>query len=123
METGRAEERPQIAAVFLNRLKKGMPLQTDPTVIYALKLSGKWDGNIRRKDLELDSPYNTYRFPGLPPGPIACPGRDAILAVLDPAPTKALYFVSRNDGTHQFSETLEQHNRAVDRYQKKRART
>ena len=123
METGRPEERPQIAAVFLNRLKKGMPLQTDPTVIYALKLSGKWDGNIRRKDLELDSPYNTYRFPGLPPGPIACPGRDAILAVLDPAPTKALYFVSRNDGTHQFSETLEQHNRAVDRYQKKRART
>jgi UPF0755 protein len=123
METGRPEERPQIAAVFLNRLRKGMPLQTDPTVIYALKLAGRWDGNIRRKDLELESPYNTYRFPGLPPGPIACPGRDAILSVLDPAPSKALYFVSRNDGTHQFSETLEQHNRAVDRYQKKRART
>jgi len=123
METGRAEERPQIAAVFLNRLKKGMPLQTDPTVIYALKLAGRWDGNIRKKDLELDSPYNTYRFAGLPPGPIACPGREAIRAVLDPAPSKALYFVSRNDGTHQFSDTLEQHNRAVDRYQKKRART
>jgi UPF0755 protein len=123
METGRPEERPQIAAVFLNRLRKGMPLQTDPTVIYALKTAGRWDGNIRKRDLELDSPYNTYRYPGLPPGPIACPGREAILAVLDPAPSKALYFVSRNDGTHQFSETLEQHNRAVNQYQKKRART
>jgi UPF0755 protein len=123
METGKPEERPKIAAVFLNRLRKGMPLQTDPTVIYALKTAGRWDGNIRRKDLELDSPYNTYRYPGLPPGPIACPGREAILAVLEPAASKALYFVSRNDGTHQFSETLEEHNRAVNQYQKKRART
>jgi UPF0755 protein len=123
METGKAEERAQIAAVFLNRLRIGMPLQTDPTVIYALKLAGRWNGNIRRKDLEIDSPYNTYRRPGLPPGPIACPGRDAILAVLDPAPTRALYFVSRNDGTHHFSETLQEHNRAVDRYQRKRSRT
>jgi UPF0755 protein len=123
METGRPEERPQIAAVFLNRLRRGMPLQTDPTVIYALKTAGRWDGNIRKKDLDLDSPYNTYRHPGLPPGPIACPGREAIRAVLDPAESKALYFVSRNDGTHQFSDTLEEHNRAVDRYQKKRVRT
>jgi UPF0755 protein len=123
METGRPDERPQIAAVFLNRLRRGMPLQTDPTVIYALKAGGRWDGNIRKKDLDLDSPYNTYRHPGLPPGPIACPGREAIGAVLEPARSKALYFVSRNDGTHQFSDTLEEHNRAVDRYQKKRRRT
>jgi UPF0755 protein len=123
METGRPEERPRIAAVFLNRLRRGMPLQTDPTVIYALKASGRWDGNLRRKDLELDSPYNTYRHAGLPPGPIACPGREAIQAVLEPAASKALYFVSRNDGTHQFSDTLEEHNRAVNQYQKKRART
>ena len=123
METGRPEERPQIAAVFLNRLHRGMPLQTDPSVIYALKAAGRWDGNIRRKDLDLDSPYNTYRYPGLPPGPIACPGREAIQAVLQPAESRALYFVSRNDGTHQFSDTLEEHNRAVDRYQKKKART
>jgi UPF0755 protein len=123
METGRPEERPRIAAVFLNRLRRGMPLQTDPTVIYALKAAGRWDGNLRRRDLELDSPYNTYRHAGLPPGPIACPGREAIQAVLEPAASKALYFVSRNDGTHQFSDTLEEHNRAVNQYQKKRART
>jgi UPF0755 protein len=121
LETGRAEERPRIAAVFLNRLKRGMPLQTDPTIIYALKKAGRWDGNIRREDLQLDSPYNTYRRTGLPPGPIGCPGRDAIFAVIDPAPTRELYFVSRNDGTHQFSETLADHNRAVDRYQRRRA--
>jgi UPF0755 protein len=120
LETGRADERPQIAAVFLNRLRLGMPLQTDPTIIYALKTAGRWDGNIRKQDLELESPYNTYRNPGLPPGPIACPGRDAILAVLAPAPSRALYFVSRNDGSHQFSDTLEEHNRAVARYQKKK---
>jgi UPF0755 protein len=121
LETGRAEERPRIAAVFLNRLHGGMLLQTDPTVIYALKKAGRWDGNIRRPDLQLDSPYNTYRHAGLPPGPIGCPGREAILAVIDPAPTKELYFVSRNDGTHQFSETLAEHNRAVNRYQRRRA--
>ncbi len=123
LETARPEERPRIAAVFLNRLRKGMLLQTDPTVIYALKQAGRWDGNIRRNDLLIDSPYNTYRRAGLPPGPIGCPGRDAILAVLDPAPTRDLYFVSRNDGTHEFSETLAEHNRAVDRYQRRRARS
>lgn len=120
-ETARAEERPRIAAVFLNRLRKGMLLQTDPTIIYALKKAGRWDGNIRRADLLLDSPYNTYRHAGLPPGPIGCPGREAIEAVLAPAPTRDLYFVSRNDGSHEFSETLAAHNRAVDRYQRRRA--
>jgi UPF0755 protein len=119
-ETARPEERPRIAAVFLNRLRKGMLLQTDPTVIYALRLAGKWDGNIRRDDLQIDSPYNTYRYPGIPPGPIANPGRGALLGVIDPLDVKDLYFVSRNDGTHQFSETLAQHNRAVDRYQRRR---
>jgi UPF0755 protein len=120
LETGRPEERPRIAAVFWNRLHKGMLLQTDPTIIYALKKAGRWDGNIRHADLQLDSPYNTYRHAGLPPGPIGCPGRDAILGVIEPAPTKELYFVSRNDGTHQFSETLAEHNRAVDKYQRHR---
>ena len=121
LETARADERPRIAAVFLNRLVKGMPLQTDPTVIYALKKKGTWNGNIRHKDLELESPFNTYRVAGLPPGPIASPGREALLAVLQPAPVKDLYFVSRNDGSHQFSETLAEHNKAVDTYQKRRA--
>ena len=121
LETARVEERPRIAAVFLNRLAKGMLLQTDPTVIYALKRKGTWNGNIRHQDLGLDSPFNTYRVAGLPPGPIASPGREALLAVLQPAPVKDLYFVSRNDGSHQFSETLAEHNRAVDVYQKRRA--
>ena len=120
-ETGRSEERPRIAAVFRNRLDKKMPLQTDPTVIYALRKAGRWDGNIRKKDLDIDSPYNTYRRPGLPPGPIASPGREAILAALHPAAALDLYFVSRNDGTHQFSLTLTEHERAVDRYQRSRA--
>ncbi|MCG6922948.1 MAG: endolytic transglycosylase MltG [Acidobacteria bacterium] len=120
LETAAAEERPRIAAVFLNRLARRMLLQTDPTIIYALKREGTWNGNIRRRDLEMDSPYNTYRYPGLPPGPIGSPGREAILAVLDPADTRDLYFVSRNDGTHHFSETLREHNRAVDRYQRRR---
>jgi UPF0755 protein len=120
-ETARSEERPRIAAVFLNRLRKGMLLQTDPTVIYALRRAGRWDGNIRRADLQIDSPYNTYRYPGIPPGPIANPGRGALLGVIDPLDVKDLYFVSRNDGTHQFSETLAQHNRAVDRYQRRRS--
>jgi UPF0755 protein len=118
LETARPEERPRIAAVFLNRLKKRMPLQTDPTVIFALKRRGTWDGNIRRADLDVDSPYNTYRFPGLPPGPIASPGREAILAVLQPAAGRDLYFVSRNDGSHVFSETLDAHNRAVNQFQR-----
>jgi UPF0755 protein len=120
LETAAAEERPRIAAVFLNRLEKRMLLQTDPTIIYAMKQEGRWKGNIRKKDLEMESPFNTYRHPGLPPGPIGSPGRDAILAVLDPAETRELYFVSRNDGTHQFSATLAEHNRAVNRYQRRR---
>ena len=119
LETARADERPRIAAVFLNRLRLGMPLQTDPTVIYALRRSGAWDGNIRKRDLDIDSPYNTYRRPGLPPGPIASPGRDALRAVLEPAPVGDLYFVSRNDGSHQFSRTLADHERAVDVFQRR----
>jgi UPF0755 protein len=121
LETAQAAERPRIAAVFLNRLRRGMLLQTDPTVIYALKQAGRWDGNIHRRDLDIDSPYNTYRRRGLPPGPIGSPGREAIQAVLDPADTRDLYFVSRNDGTHHFSETLGEHNRAVERYQRRRS--
>jgi UPF0755 protein len=120
LETARAEERPRIAAVFLNRLQKRMPLQTDPTIIYALRKAGRWDGNIRKRDLDIDSPYNSYHHPGLPPSPIGSPGRESIRAVLVPAETKDLYFVSRNDGTHQFSRTLAEHNRAVNRYQRRR---
>jgi UPF0755 protein len=119
-ETARPEERPRVAAVFLNRLQKKMPLQTDPTVIYALRKAGTYDGNIRREDLEVSSPYNTYRFAGLPPGPIASPGRASLLAALHPADTRALYFVSRNDGSHQFSETLAEHERWVNLYQRHR---
>lgn len=118
LETGRPDERPRIASVFLNRLGKNMRLQTDPTVIYALRHAGRYDGNIRKKDLDIDSPYNTYRRAGLPPGPIASPGVEAIRAVLHPAAGDALYFVSRNDGSHQFSASLVEHNRAVNRYQR-----
>jgi UPF0755 protein len=121
LETAQGSERPRIAAVFLNRLRIGMPLQTDPTVIYALRKAGTWDGNIRKGDLDIDSPYNTYRRPGLPPGPIASPGKEALAAVLEPAPGSELYFVSRNDGTHQFSSNLDDHNRAVTRFQRHRA--
>jgi len=120
LETARAGERSRIAAVFWNRLHRSMPLQTDPSIIYALKLAGRWDGNIRKRDFEIDSPYNTYRRRGLPPGPLGSPGKDAILAVLQPAATRDLYFVSRNDGSHEFSETLAAHNRAVDRFQRRR---
>ena len=120
LETARVEERPRIAAVFRNRLRFRMPLQTDPTVIYALKKAGTYDGNIRRADLAVDSPYNTYRYPGLPPGPIASPGREAIRAVLEPADVRDLYFVSRNDGSHVFSANLADHNRAVNQYQRNR---
>jgi UPF0755 protein len=123
LETAQASERPRIAAVFLNRLDKKMLLQTDPTVIFALRKAGGFDGNIRKADLMIDSPYNTYRHPGLPPGPIACPGREALLAVLQPAPVADLYFVSRNDGSHEFNVTLEQHERAVTRYQRRRGAT
>ena len=114
-ETGLAAERPTIAGVFIRRLKKGMKLQTDPTVIYGM--GENFDGNIRRKDLRQDTPYNTYTRFGLPPTPIALPGKDAIFASLHPADGKSLYFVAKGDGSHQFSETLEEHNRAVRRYQ------
>jgi UPF0755 protein len=120
LETAQGTERPRIAAVFQNRLRRRMPLQTDPTVIYALRKAGKYDGNIRKEDLSVDSPYNTYRYPGLPPGPIGSPGKSAIQAVLAPADVKDLYFVSRNDGTHEFSETLADHERAVNLYQRHR---
>ena len=120
LETAQGSERPRIAAVFLNRLERRMLLQTDPTVIYALRMRGDYDGNIRKRDLDIDSPYNTYRYSGLPPGPIASPGREALQAVLHPAGGDELYFVSRNDGTHHFSRTLREHERAVDRYQRRR---
>lgn len=117
-ETGRAGERAEIAGVFMRRLKFGMRLQTDPTVIYGI---GKdWDGNIRRRDLETDTPYNTYTRDGLPPTPIALPGLPALEAALHPAPGDALYFVARGDGSHEFSPTLDAHNRAVRKYQLRR---
>jgi UPF0755 protein len=119
-ETGRAEERPVIASVFLNRLAQNMRLESDPTVIYGVE---EFDGNLTRKDLREATPYNTYVIQGLPPGPIASPGRDAILAVLYPADTQYLYFVSKNDGSHHFSTTLEEHNRAVNVYQRRRPTT
>jgi len=116
-ETARAEERPLVAAVFVNRLALRMPLQTDPTVIYALQRAGTYTGNLRREDLAVDSPYNTYRYPGLPPGPIASPGRASLDAAVHPADADFLYFVSRNDGSHEFARTLDEHNRNVHKYQ------
>ena len=119
-ETGAAEERPLIASVFRNRLKRGMRLETDPTVIYGIP---DFDGNLRRRDLDdAANPYNTYRISGLPPGPIASPGADALRAVVYPAETDYLYFVSRNDGTHAFSRSYREHVLAVNRYQKTRTR-
>lgn len=115
-ETGRAEERPLIAAVFVNRLRKGMPLQADPTVIYGLGES--FDGNLRKRDLAADTPYNTYTRVGLPPTPIAMPGAAALAAVLNPPQSDMLYFVSRGDGTSHFSRTLGEHERAVTKYQR-----
>jgi UPF0755 protein len=115
-ETGSGGERPEISAVFHNRLKKHIPLQSDPTVIYGLPA---FDGNLHKKDLSSPSPYNTYRVQGLPPGPIANPGIQAIRATLYPSDSRSLYFVSRNDGTHQFSTTLIEHNQAVEKYQKR----
>ena len=115
-ETGRAQDRGLIAGVFINRLRAGMLLQTDPSVIYGL--GEKFDGNLRKRDLQSDTPYNTYTRPGLPPTPIAMPGKAALLAAVQPQPTKALYFVARGDGSSQFSATLDEHNRAVGRYQK-----
>jgi UPF0755 protein len=120
-ETGDPSERDRIAGVFVRRLQQGMRLQTDPTVIYAMGLA--YDGNIRKADLAIDSPYNTYVYGGLPPGPIASPGRAAIRAALHPADGDELYFVSKGDGTHQFSATLQEHNRAVREYILNRIRT
>jgi len=119
-ETGRAEERPLIASVFLNRLEKNMRLESDPTVIYGLK---QFDGNLTREHLSRKTAYNTYIIRGLPPGPISNPGKEAIRAVLYPAESNYLYFVSKNDGSHYFSETLSEHNKAVEFYQKKRRGT
>jgi UPF0755 protein len=116
-ETGNPAERPLVASVYENRLRIGMAMQCDPTVIYALELAGRYDGNIRRDDLLIDSPYNTYRYPGLPPGPIASPGRASLEAVVHPADSEYLYFVSRNDGTHVFAKTLAEHAKNVQRYQ------
>ena len=116
-EAARPDERPMVAAVYLNRFRLGIPLQCDPTVIYALQLAGKYTGNLRRDDLMFDSPYNTYRYPGLPPGPIASPGRAALDATIHPADVDYLYFVSRNDGSHAFARTLDEHNRNVQKYQ------
>jgi len=116
-ETGRADERPLVAAVYRNRLGKRMGLQCDPTVIYALERRGGFDGNLTRADLALDSPYNTYKHAGLPPGPIAAPGKASLEAALRPARVDYLYFVSRNDGSHAFAATLDEHNRNVQKFQ------
>jgi len=118
-ETGTAAERPLVAAVYSNRLKIGMGLQCDPTVIYALEKAGRYNGNLTRESLAFDSPYNTYRYAGLPPGPIANPGRSSLEAAAHPADVPYLYFVSRNDGTHAFATTLAEHNRNVEEFQRK----
>jgi UPF0755 protein len=117
-ETGTDADRPLIAAVFNNRLRIGMMLQTDPTVIYGM--GEQFDGNLRKKDLQTDTPWNTYTRSGLPPTPIAMPGRAALRAAVQPAAGKALYFVARGDGSHAFSNTLNEHNRAVQQYQLRR---
>ena len=116
-ETGLDAERPLVSAVYNNRLGRRMPLQCDPTVIYALQLDGLYDGNLTRDHLQFDSPYNTYRYPGLPPGPIAAPGAADLRAAIQPAEVNHLYFVSRNDGSHVFADTLREHNRNVREYQ------
>lgn len=115
-ETASPPERPRIAGVFTNRLRIGMPLQSDPTVIYALVDRGLYRGRLTREDWGFEHPYNTYRNPGLPPGPICSPGRASLEAVLDPEPNDYLYFVARDGGTHAFSSTLDEHNRAVARF-------
>jgi UPF0755 protein len=117
-ESQQDQERAVIAGVYTNRLTRGMGLYADPTVVFALKKSGDWDGNLTRQDLAIDSPYNTYRHRGLPPGPIASPGLASLVAAAEPADVPYLYFVSRNDGTHVFAETLAEHNRNVYRWQK-----
>jgi UPF0755 protein len=116
-ETGVPEERTLVSAVFSNRLRIGMRMQCDPTVIYALQKAGRYTGNLTRADLQFDSPYNTYRYAGLPPGPIAAPGKASLEAALAPADSDYLYFVSRNDGSHVFARTLAEHNRNVHEWQ------
>jgi UPF0755 protein len=116
-ETALPSERPMVAAVYLNRLKIGMGMQADPTVIYALQRAGRYNGNLRRDDLQFDSPYNTYRYSGLPPGPIASPGLASLQATVAPAKVDYLYFVSRNDGSHVFARTLAEHNENVRQFQ------
>ena len=116
-ETAVAEERPLVAAVYLNRKRLGMPMQADPTVIFALQRAGRYDGNLRRDDLQFDSPYNTYRYPGLPPGPIAAPGKASLEAAVAPAKVNYLYFVSKNDGSHVFATRSTEHNRNVQEWQ------
>jgi UPF0755 protein len=118
-ETSDPSERPLVSAVIHNRLRRRIPLQSDPTVIYGLP---DFNGNLTRNDLKLETPYNTYLIPGLPPGPICNPGTSSIVAALSPASVDYLYFVSKNDGTHHFSSTLEEHDEAVDRYQRHRRR-
>ena len=115
-ETGKAADRALIAAVFSNRLRSGMPLQTDPTVIYGM--GPAFSGNLKKKDLQTDTPWNTYTRPGLPPTPISMPGKASLLAAVQPATSNALYFVSRGDGTSHFSANLDEHNRAVNKYQR-----
>ena len=117
-ETSAGDERPLVAAVYRNRLRIGMPMQADPTVIFALQKAGQYNGNLTREHLrELDSPYNTYRYAGLPPGPIAAPGKASLQAAVKPADADYLYFVSKNDGTHVFASTLDEHNRNVFTWQ------
>jgi UPF0755 protein len=116
-ETAAPAERAVVAAVYHNRLRQRIGLQCDPTVIYALELRGGFNGNLTKADLTIDSPYNTYRYRGLPPGPIAAPGRSSLEAAIRPAPVDYLFFVSRNDGTHAFASTLAAHNRNVQKYQ------
>jgi UPF0755 protein len=117
-ETGQSADRGKVAAVFVNRLRSGMPLQTDPTVIYGL--GAKFDGNLRKRDLQTDTPYNTYLRNGLPPTPISMPGTASLLAAVRPEPIRALYFVARGDGSSEFSDDLAAHNRAVNKYQRGR---
>ena len=116
-ETASPPERALVAAVYLNRLKRHMPMQADPTVVYAMMKAGKYHGNISKEDLQIDSPYNTYRYPGLPPGPVAAPGKASLEAAAHPAAVDYLYFVSKNDGTHVFAETLAEHNKNVHIWQ------
>jgi UPF0755 protein len=121
-EAGTAEERRLVSSVLANRLRRKIPLACDPTIIYAMKQAGTYQGNLRRTDLAMASPYNSYLHPGLPPGPIANPGGDSLAAALSPAVSDYLYYVARNDGTHHFSKDLQSHLEAVTRYQKRRPR-